>query len=114
MRFRQVVWWAAAVEVSSAIARGERERVLKPPDTAIALELLAALGREWQEIIPSDEVRDLAKAILAGHSLRAADALQLAAGLVWCREKPKGRMFLCADERLCEAAEQAGFSLLRP
>jgi predicted nucleic acid-binding protein len=76
--------------------------------------LLVSLEREWQEIVPSDQIRDLARVALADHPLRAADALQLAAALVWCRERPKGRPFLCADDRLCEAADKAGFSVLRP
>jgi predicted nucleic acid-binding protein len=114
LRFRQAVWWAASVEVRSAIERERHRGFLKAPAAAKALSLLASLEREWQDVVPSDEVRDLAKAALAAYPLRAADALQLAAALVWCRERPKGRNFLCADARLGDAAEQAGFTVLRP
>jgi hypothetical protein len=43
---------------------------------------------------------------------RAADTLQLAASLVWCRERPVGRSFVCLDARLREAAVREGFSVL--
>ncbi len=41
----------------------------------------------------------------------AQTALQLGAALVWCREKPRRRPFVCFDERLGKAAPQAGFSV---
>jgi hypothetical protein len=37
------------------------------------------LNRGWREILPGDQVRDLATQLLDKHSLRAADSLQLAA-----------------------------------
>jgi hypothetical protein len=41
--------------------------------------------------------------------VRASDALQLSAALVWCKQKPKGRLFVCNDDRLSAAAVQSGF-----
>jgi hypothetical protein len=32
-----------------------------------------------------------------------------AAALTWCRQQPARRRFISADERLCDAAETAGF-----
>jgi predicted nucleic acid-binding protein len=58
---------------------------------------------------PSQEVRDQARRVLRVHPLRAADALQLAAALVW-----KGRHFVCFDQRLREAAQREGFRLFPP
>jgi len=43
------------------------------------------------------------------YDLRAADALQLAAGLAWCEDLPQGRMFLTADQKLQEAAMLSSF-----
>lgn len=43
--------------------------------------------------------------------MRAADAAQLAAALVWCRERPKQRPLVCFDERLRAAATAVGFSV---
>jgi predicted nucleic acid-binding protein len=45
------------------------------------------------------------------YGVRAADAVQLAAALVWCRERPNRRPFICVDERLCRAATEAGFAV---
>jgi hypothetical protein len=44
--------------------------------------------------------------------LRALDSFQLAAALVWCKEMPRGRQFVCCDVRLAEAATKAGFDVL--
>jgi predicted nucleic acid-binding protein len=66
----------------------------------------------WREIQPTERVRDLAERRLERYELRAADALQLAAALVWCRERPRGRSFLCRDLRLNEAARGEGFSIV--
>ena len=66
----------------------------------------------WREVMPGDKVRDSAETLPDIYALRAMDALQLAAALVWCFEKPKGRLFVCTDVRLREAAEKAGFTIL--
>jgi hypothetical protein len=44
--------------------------------------------------------------------LRAADALQLAAALVWCQGDPLQHGFVCLDQRLREAARREGFTAL--
>jgi hypothetical protein len=44
--------------------------------------------------------------------MRAADAIQLASALVWCKENPAGESFVCLDDRLREAARKEGFSVL--
>jgi len=72
------------------------------------------LRGSWYVTVPVDEVRDRAEVLIHQYRLRAADSLQLAAALVWCRNRPKGRTFLCADDRLCEAAADAGFSVIKP
>jgi hypothetical protein len=50
--------------------------------------------------------------VLAAHPLRAADALQLAAALVWTGEAAAGEAFVCLDERLRDAARREGFEVL--
>lgn len=57
-------------------------------------------------------VRDRAERLLAVHPLRAADALQLSAGLVSCDDKPQGESFVCLNPRLREAAVREGFIVL--
>jgi uncharacterized protein len=106
-----VVWWGSLVEVHSAIARLHRQGNLRDVEKQGALSRLALLGRAWREILPGDPVRDLAMRLLDTHQLRAADSLQLAAALVWCQQRPARRIFVCADQRLSRAAEEAGFTV---
>jgi predicted nucleic acid-binding protein len=113
-QFTLAVWWAAPVEIRSAFARLQRSGHLQPAAKIYALEHLQAIRQSWREIHPSSGLRDQASALLDLYSIRAADSLQLAAALVWCRNRPNGRTFLCADLRLSEAAMQAGFNVLQP
>jgi hypothetical protein len=58
----------------------------------------------WLEIEPTDDVRDFALDVLDRFPLKAADALQLAAALAWCRRRPKGRLFVVC--RACSTARR--------
>ena len=75
-------------------------------------EILNGLSESWMEAQPTARLRNLAEQALAFHSLRAADALQLAAAQIWCNSQPQGRPFVCLDERLRNAAARSGFTLL--
>lgn len=112
-RLLPVVWWASIVEVHSAIARLYRSGKLREVEKKGALARLDVLSRGWREVLPGEQLRDLAKHLLDIYELRAADSLQLAAALTWCQERPVKRHFVCADERLSKAAESAGFSVLQ-
>jgi hypothetical protein len=74
-------------------------------------ERLSSLLSNSTVILPSDGMRDLAVAQIERFPLQAGDALQLAAALVWCRQKPRGRQFVCNDRQLGAAAETAGFTV---
>jgi len=107
-----VVWWASNTEIQSALARLKRENALSDPRYSAALERLSILRKGWREIQPTERLRDIAGSRLELHELRASDALQLAAALVWCNEKPKNRPFLCRDARLRQAARREGFHVV--
>ncbi|MGH3144697.1 MAG: type II toxin-antitoxin system prevent-host-death family antitoxin [Rubrobacter sp.] len=107
-----VVWWATRVECVSAISRRAGEGALDPEGEAAARDLLDDLSGSWTEVQPSVRLRALAKRILVAHPLRATDALQLASALIWCGEEPRGRPFVCLDERLRAAASRSGFDVL--
>jgi predicted nucleic acid-binding protein len=111
-KFDMVVWWGSIVEVHSAICRLDREHVINETNKHGAKARLRLLSRGWREIFPDDQVRDLAVEMLDNYILRAADALQLAASLIWCQKRPSRRNFICADRRLAQAAASAGFSVL--
>jgi predicted nucleic acid-binding protein len=106
-----VVWWGTPLEVTGAIVRLRRGQHLNESQAEAARQRLARLRASWAEIQPTERVRDLAESLLERHSLRAADAFQLSAALVWCNERPRGRLFVCGDLRLREAAQREGFSL---
>jgi hypothetical protein len=57
-------------------------------------------------------LRDNACRLLRVHDLRAADALQLAAGLAAAEGRPATLPFVCLDERLAATAEREGFPVL--
>lgn len=107
-------WWATPVECYSAFARLRREDLLTTMEEEQARAVLTALAAEWTEIEPSRVVREQAGRALLLHPLRAADALQLAAALVWSRGQTTGHHFVCLDQRLREAARREGFTLLPP
>jgi predicted nucleic acid-binding protein len=111
-RFSVVVWWSAFVEIRSGIARLYRNRQLTDRDQQGAVSRLRLISSAWREVIPDDNLRDLAVDALDKHSLSAADALQLGAALTWCQERPSRRTFITADQRLAEAARSAGFAVL--
>jgi predicted nucleic acid-binding protein len=116
-KFAPVVWWASAVEVHSAVARLHRSGAVNDMEKQGAVSRLALLRRGWREILPDDALRELASRLLDVYALRASDSLQLAAALTWCQQRPAQRRFISADQRLCDAAEVAGFvviALVRP
>jgi len=108
-----IVWWATSVECSSALRRLERAQSLTTRETQQAFQEQARLRLRWTEIAPLGEVRDAAERLLGVHGLRAADALQLAAALVWCNRHPQGRTFISGDDRLLDAADKEGFNIIR-
>lgn len=107
-----VLWWASPLECHSALYRRHREETLPLVRLNEALARLRALAEDVDFIAPANRVRDRAARLLAAHPLRAADALQLAAALVWCDETPQGATFVSLDERLGEAARREGFAVL--
>lgn len=111
-KFAPVVWWGSLVEVYSAICRLYRDQAITDFDRQGAVARLQLLSRGWREVLPDDQLRDVATDMLEKHSLRAADSLQLAASLIWCQQHPSRRSFVCGDRRLAEAADAAGFSVL--
>jgi len=107
-----VVWWGTPVEVLSALARAERGRVVPSEDVGLARRALEDLRERWNEVLPSDEVRERAGVGLLHNPLRAGDALQLGAALTWARGRPRAHRLLSLDERLADAARREGFEIL--
>lgn len=107
-----IVWWTTPVECYSAFARRRRDNILTRTHEDQARDAVARLAAAWTEIQPSHQVSAAAGRVLLLHPLRAADALQLAAALVWANARVARHEFVCLDERLREAAQREGFEVL--
>ena len=100
------------MECQSAVHRLHRERRLSSDLVDQALRQLTGLVEEADVVDATALLRERAGRLLTSHALRAADALQLAAALIWCDETPRDETFVCLDTRLREAARREGFGVL--
>lgn len=108
-----IVWWASPVECGSALHRLRREGAFVAAEAAQVLAALADAIDAANIVQPGDEVGATALRLLAVHPLRAGDALQLAAALVWAQgSRPGGREFVCLDDRLRTAATLEGLRVV--
>jgi uncharacterized protein len=107
-----LVWWTTELECISAVARREREGELRRAAAANARARIDELKAAWKEIAPHEVVRRTARRLLRVHSLRAADALQLAAAVAGSDGDPSNLEFVCLDVELATAAEREGFPVV--
>lgn len=107
------------VEIHSALARKVRTGELHALAFQQALRRFYAdlRGRTFRLIrpIPAHERQAIRLLVRTGpiFPLRTLDALQLSAAL-WLKSQQQLDYFLCADLKLCEAAQQAGLSVINP
>jgi len=107
-----IVWWAGRVECAGAVHRLRREGALSVAAAAALLTRLDEALAAADVVLPGEELAATALRLLASHPLRAADALQLAAALVWARGRPAGHELVSLDERLRTAATLEGFTVV--
>jgi predicted nucleic acid-binding protein len=84
---------------------------LSADDWDNALARLQVLKDSWFEVEPSERIRALAARLVRVHTLRASDAFQLAAALVWIDKAAPGEL-VTLDRRLHTAARLEGFRVL--
>lgn len=108
---KPVVSWTAFIEAHSALARLVRDGHISRKNSQAAGERLEHLKNAWAEVLMTEELRGFCIDLLSRYDLRAADAIQLSAALIWCDGRSKGRSFITFDERLSAAATEAGFDL---
>lgn len=108
-----VVWWGSRAECWSALARLRREEVITAAQESAIHRRLEVLAVTWVEVQPSAVVMEHARRLLRTHTLRAADALQLAAALVWREGGGGSGEFVTFDARLALCAELEGWALLQ-
>jgi hypothetical protein len=105
------VWWGTSLEVRSVLNRVHREGAISNAAMLASWERASGLLSASLMIPPTDTVKALASAQLDRFPLEAPDALQLAAALVWCKQIPRGRRFICNDRQLLAAATATGFEV---
>ena len=79
----------------------------------VAFERLTRFKEEWTEVEPTGRLRDRSIRLLRVHSIRAADALQLAAASQVSDGLPAPVSFVTLDDRLALAAEREGLAVVR-
>jgi predicted nucleic acid-binding protein len=108
----KVVWWGTETECLSALARREREGGLDRFSVSLAEANLLKILKEAYEIQPNMELRRIARRLLMTHSLRAADALQLASALFFGGSQIDQLPFITLDKNLSAAAAKEGLALV--
>lgn len=104
-----VTWWGTRTQTISALCRRKRESEITQLVYDQANARLERLAAQWSEVAPSELLRRRSERLLRVHSLRAADALQLASALIAAGEAPEGAEFYTSDKRLAAAAGAEGF-----
>jgi hypothetical protein len=104
-----VLWTLTPVEVVSALRRLVREDALDEGMARVAEARLEDLVGACHVVIDVEPVKSLALRLLRLHALRALDALQLGAALLWAEGHPEGRTVHTLDARLALAAQREGF-----
>jgi len=107
-----VTWAWTRVELASAVERRSRQGQISRAERRACLDRFSDLARSWDEVVDLHSVRSLALALLARHSLRAADAAQLGAALLVAENDPSSLTFVCLDEQLALAADREGLRVL--
>jgi predicted nucleic acid-binding protein len=105
------IWALTPIEVTSTLWRLAREGALAE---SVALEAEARaveLEAASHVVVDVEAVKVRARRLLRTHSLRAADASQLGAALLWAADRPQGRVLHTLDERLAIAARREGFEV---
>ncbi len=104
-----MVWTMSQVEVLSAICRRVREGCLSEDSLDIVKKRMQVFFDSAFEIVSIQKVKDRALRLLQVHSLKAADALQLASALVVTQEDPIKMPIMSFDNQLNQAARREGF-----
>jgi predicted nucleic acid-binding protein len=109
-----VVWTLTRIEILSTLARLRREARRGAAEVPIWRRVLLDAWERWTEISAVDLVRSQAERLVERYPLRAADALQIGAGLIASRGDAGGLEFVTLDRAQADAAAREGFRVLGP
>ena len=99
------------IEITSALARREREGAFTPAERDRAVRRLNADLAAYILVELTAGLSGDAQALLLRHALRSGDAVQLASCLYLKRETGERILFAAFDERLNNAARAEGLTL---
>jgi hypothetical protein len=106
-----VTWTLTPVELVSALRRLVRDGELGEREARRAEDLAGTVLERTHVVVDVERVKAVAIRLLRVHGLRAADALQLGAALVWADGEPAGLVLHTFDRRLATAAQREGFEV---
>jgi predicted nucleic acid-binding protein len=102
-------WTLTPVEVASALWRLVRDGELAEATALEADQRAQEFSAAAHTVVDVEAVKLAARRLLRVHPLRAADAAQLGAALLWAGGRPHDRVVHTFDERLARAARREGF-----
>ena len=108
----RMIWWGTVVEMRSSFARLKKVGELDDSAFDIAARKWLGIANRSRVVPPVSALLDIASELPEEYGIRALDAFQLAAALIWCNKRPRNRPFVCADKRLSVAAKDAGFEVI--
>ncbi len=108
---RIALWTLTPVEITSALWRLVRDGAVREADAQAAELRAQQLADASHTVTDVDSVKAIARRVLRVHALRAGDALQLAAAMVWAGGRPAGRTLVTLDDRLAASARREGFEV---
>lgn len=91
--------------------RPSHSRPLCRPDAYRADTRVQEISAASYAVVDVDLVQSQARRLLRVHPLRASDAFQLGAALVWAGNQPAGKLMHTLDERLAFASRREGFEV---
>jgi len=107
-----MVWILSEVEITSALWRRRRANELTEIVRADAQRQMDLTLSNAVTVADVPAVVRRARRLLASHTLRVADAMQLAAALLACEDEPSRLPFVTIDDRLADAAAREGFTVV--
>ena len=105
------LWTLTSIEVVSALRRLVRERALAEEVALRAEGRMSQIASVCHLVTDVEAVKGVAARLLRVHPLRAFDALQLGAAILWSEGECAGRTLHTLDSRLGQAAQREGFSV---
>lgn len=105
-------WWGAPLACLTSLADAKRRERISGLGFDRGRAVIDHLRARSYEIQPTGEVRARAARLVSVHPLKADQALELAAALIWCKERTSGAGFVSLDSSLRLAAALEGFRVL--